>query len=136
MSRTMVTNLTISDAVMISLSKSEGKLSVLKESDHLLRRFGQVDVLFVEDGGMISVHREAADEIWSVISGSAVFELEDRRDGSPTEGETDLIKMSDEAPRALLIPFGVAFQIASENQGVLIRISTHEDTIYKNDLIV
>ena len=52
-------------------------------------------------------HRRQAD-YWLVVSGAAFVGLYDLRKGSPTEGRKAEIDLSDEDPRTLYIPNGVA----------------------------
>ena len=131
----MKSTLSISDAVILELARKQGKLTVLKENDHLLRRFGQVDLFQLNDGEKIAVKRENADEVWSVISGRAVFELEDQRKDSPTHAVVEVVPLMGESPVALLVPFGVACNVTCEVGGSLVRITTHEDGASFGDVV-
>jgi hypothetical protein len=119
--------LSISDAYLIDLKAGQGAVTILKENDHLLRRFGQVDFIELSKGEQITVQRAVADEVWAVVGGEAAFDLEDQREQSPTNGVINTIKLAKSAPKALLVPFGVACKVSTEHGGRLVRISTHED---------
>jgi len=52
-------------------------------------------------------HRRQWDH-WFVLSGSAFVALADLRSGSPTDGEIVTLSLSEDEPRALFVPPGVA----------------------------
>ena len=65
--------------------------SVLRESDHLLRRFGECEVLFMEPGQNENARlRPVADELWCVLEGEVDLHLEDQRDDSDRSREIDI----------------------------------------------
>lgn len=131
----MKSNLSLSDVAIIEVPGKNGRYTVLKENDHLLRRFGQVDVFSLDSENEITIKRDEADEIWSVISGQAEFELEDQRKDSPSYGGGDIVILTGEAPEALLVPFGVACRISCKKEGILVRITTHQDDSFPADKI-
>jgi len=131
-----VGEITISDAHLVDVKSQKYGVTVLNENDHLLRRFGQIDYVELKAGEKAAIYRSEADEVWSVVAGEAQIELKDQRERSPTRGVVEVVDMSGITPQALLVPFGVACQIQSENGGKLIRISTHEDDVSSEDQIL
>src|SRR3990172_1966895 len=84
------------------------RLSVLRYSDHLLRRFGLAEEFELEAGQALGPQlRLVADEVWALVEGRAEFTCEDRRQGSPTQGSRHSLHC--EQPTLVLAPFGVAF---------------------------
>ena len=69
----------ISDLVVKDLDWRDGILTVIKENDHLLRRFGEMDVVTIEPSRSLEVFRQQADEVWALLSGQVLFHLEDQR---------------------------------------------------------
>ena len=117
----------ISDLAVGDLDWREGILTILKESDHLLRRFGQVDVVRIESDGEVQVYRYEADEIWALLSGQATLHLRDQRQDSPSQGAVVGLDLSQNSPQAVLVPFGVVCTVRSTQGATLLRISTHQD---------
>jgi hypothetical protein len=102
-------------------------LSVLRYSDHLLRRFGSAEFHELAAGQQrASEARPVVDEVWALVRGEAEFDWEDRREDSPTLGQT--YRHHATRPTVVLVPFGVAFRIRSLNGGAeLVRLASHED---------
>ena len=102
------------------------KLEVLRYSDHLLRRFGFAEVVFLKsDQVRPAVSRKIADEVWALIEGSVQFTWRDLRPSSPTHQETYMLECNE--PTLVLVPFGVAFEVrAVDGPSQLLRLSTHE----------
>lgn len=102
------------------------RLELIRYSDHLLRRFGQAEVVFLEANQIRSAKtREIADEVWVLVAGSALFSWLDQRSSSPTRGAA--YKLSCDKPTLVLVPFGVQFEVRAEgNEAQLIRLTTHE----------
>ncbi len=118
----------ISDIAVFDRIWKDGRLVVLSESDHLLRRFGQVCVQRFNAG---ETTKEALniseDEIWTLISGSGKLRMIDVRDGSPSFKEIVEIKMSEEHPGSILIPFGLKFSFIAETDVEIIQVRTHQE---------
>jgi dTDP-4-dehydrorhamnose 3,5-epimerase len=58
-------------------------------------------------------------DYWFVVSGNAFVALVDLRAGSPTERATSTMRLSEETPRGLFIPPGVAHGFLAETDLVL-----------------
>ena len=101
------------------------RLSVLRYSDHLLRRFGLAEELELEAGQALGPQlRLVADEVWALVEGRVEFTWEDRRPGSPSQGSRHSLHC--EQPTLVLAPFGVAFGCrALEGPARLIRLASH-----------
>jgi hypothetical protein len=108
----------------------------LRDDDHLLRRFGQVEVVQMgPDARPLCRLRSVADEIWALLQGSAELRWRDFREVSPTQNESFGLKLSE--PTLALVPFGVGFGLRSLQLGTtLVRISTHEDGTHEGDRIL
>jgi len=118
----------IADMQLFSLEPTKDGMRLLRNSDHLLRRFGQLDHVAIKAGGSIEypAHSEA-DEIWFVLSGKVDVILSDKRGGSPSEGTEFQLILAQDDPQGLLLPFGVASVFSSKQEASLIRLSTHSD---------
>ena len=124
----MPSNPSIADMHLFPIERSEERLLLLRDSDHLLRRFGQMDLVPIEAAASTRISQRAeADEIWIILEGEASAKLVDRREGSPSEGAEVQLALSALEPQGLLIPFGVAHSFSSEEGASLLRISTHPD---------
>jgi len=68
--------------------------------------------------------RAVADEAWALVEGQVEFAWEDRRQGSPTQGRTHLLRCAE--PTLVLAPFGVAFACrAVDGPARLLRLASH-----------
>jgi dTDP-4-dehydrorhamnose 3,5-epimerase-like enzyme len=129
-------DVSITGVVILEIGWKDGRLVVLQENDNILRRFGQVDVVKVAEGGSLETHRmSGADEVWSLLNGDAVLVLTDRRQESPTQGLSDEIGLSGNTPQVILIPFGVHAQISGKKQSTILRITTHADELFPEDIV-
>lgn len=101
-------------------------LNVLRYSDHLLRRFGFAEVVFLESDQVRPAElRNVADEVWALVEGSAQFKWLDRRSSSPTRDAT--YQLDCDQPTLVLVPFGVEFTVEAVGRPAqLLRLSTHE----------
>jgi dTDP-4-dehydrorhamnose 3,5-epimerase-like enzyme len=102
------------------------KLELLRYSDHLLRRFGLAEIVFLDAAQIRPASiRNVADEIWALVNGSVQFNWEDRRPSSPTLGAT--YQLLCEQPTLVLVPFGVEFEVqAVGGSAEMVRLATHE----------
>lgn len=109
------------------------KFHVLRDEDHLLRRFGQVQVIRKSPGRHETLClREVADEVWALIEGKVEFAWHDLRQDSPTKDHWHHLRT--ETPTLILAPFGVAFGCrAMDNPALLIRLGTHAEGAHSGD---
>ena len=116
------------DPLAFERAPNEQRLSGLSYQDHLLRRFGDAELLEFETGLEPNLRlRKAADEVWILFNGSALLRMRDTRPESPTHGETHELELA--APTRVLIPFGVAAGWRPIKAPVqLLRLSTHTDS--------
>ena len=125
----MADSLPISDMHLFPLAIQDGRLIILRESDHLLRRFGVLETLSVDAGASTTFHlRAEADQVLTPLDGRVELSLVDLRPASPSHGARLEITLSAEDPHGLLLPFGVACRLASSTGARLLRLSTHSAT--------
>lgn len=128
--------MSIPDVYCFDLVQEGNHLVLLRDSDHLLRRFGQIEIRELRAGEKSQfVLRISADEIWSVTQGEIDLHLIDKRADSPSENQTMKLTLSEVQPQAVLIPFGVAYGFSAMKQSQLIRITTHVDGTHPEDKI-
>jgi hypothetical protein len=119
----------ISDLLIKSLPDQElpgGTLrTLLQFDDHLLRRFGRMDLIDLHpEGELEPVLRQAADEIWIIVRGEVEGFWKDQRPNSPTFGLHEKHRL--QAHSLALLPFGVAFACRAGSAGcLLLRVMTH-----------
>ncbi|MBN2046046.1 MAG: hypothetical protein JW757_13570 [Anaerolineales bacterium] len=102
-------------------------LTIVKESDPFLRRFGQCDFIQLQKGEKLEFQRKKADEVWCVVTGQAVFRLTDLRQDSSSYQAESILTLDGQSPKTVLVPFGVAVRIECEMPAIFIRLTTHED---------
>lgn len=107
----------------------------LRHEDHLLRRFGQAEVVRTLPGHTSEkILHEAADEVWSLIEGEVEFVWHDLRQDSPTYDQRHSHRCDE--PTLVLAPFGVEFGYSTFNSpALLLRLSTHSDSIRQRDRV-
>ncbi|MEN8240761.1 MAG: hypothetical protein ABFS17_02475 [Chloroflexota bacterium] len=126
----------ISGVKQFQLTWQEGRMQVLSEDDHLLRRFGQLDLVRLQPDTRLSTHRQqGADEIWVIVSGAVELTLTDMREESPTNQAKMEFSLLEENYQGVLIPFGVKAELSSSDSGMLLRLATHADQLTPLDLI-
>lgn len=133
----MNTDTKISGVRIFPIEIAESRLILLKDEDHLLRRFGQAEVRQVtqQDGENFTI-RAVADEIWALLDGSANVILIDKRAKSPTEDHALKLRFDEEELKGVLIPAGVAYAVFSDKAARLMRICTHADGTHDEDQIL
>jgi hypothetical protein len=101
------------------------RMVLLRFEDHLLRRFGTLELLRLEAHSTTPLCvREVADEVWALVEGKVEFIWWDRRPASPTENQT--YRLTTAEPTLVLVPFGVAFGVrVTESSCTMIRAATH-----------
>lgn len=127
--------LAINDMAVQALEWRGGILTVVSDSDPLLRRFGQCDYVRMGAGETIEVLRQQADEVWALIAGTADARLKDQREESPSYQAIQTFELDGDLPKAVLVPFGVRCRITTRSEAVLIRLTTHEDSEDSDDLV-
>jgi dTDP-4-dehydrorhamnose 3,5-epimerase-like enzyme len=112
--------------LLLEQDSNGAKLEVLRYSDHLLRRFGFAEIVFLESDQIRPAElRKIADEAWALVQGSAQFKWLDRRSSSPTRDAT--YQLDCDQPTLVLVPFGVEFEVrAVGGPAQLLRLTTHE----------
>ncbi|MCC7209970.1 MAG: dTDP-4-dehydrorhamnose 3,5-epimerase family protein [Anaerolineae bacterium] len=82
---------------------------ILRDDDGLLRRFGQTSFTKTYPGVIKAFHwHRDQDDVWYVADGMARVVLYDRRPGSPTCGQTQVVYAGEDNPVVILIPAGIA----------------------------
>jgi len=111
-------------------------LRVLGSEDHLLRRFGQLDVIRKSPNSMETMSlREVADEVWALLEGEVEFAWHDLRPDSPSQDHWHHLRTG--TPTLILAPFGVAFGCrALEKPALLLRLSTHAEGTHSGDRVI
>ncbi len=99
--------LPIADCVILPLEVAEGTLTLLRDDQHLLRRFGAAEL--VRTAGVDYRLRQTADELVAVTRGAAQLRLADTRAASPSFGARVELVFNSEQPELVVIPFGVAY---------------------------
>lgn len=114
-----------------------GIVTVVKETDPLLRRFGQCDFIDIEIGTTLEVQRQKADEVWSVLREKATFVMEDTRSDSPSFEARQTVTLWGKTPQTMLIPFGISCRITTEHPAgaTLVRLTTHRDETHPGDKV-
>ena len=119
----------------LTLEETKGltKFHVLRDDDHLLRRFGQVQVIRKSPGRSETLGlREVADDVWALIEGEVEFAWHDLRQDSPSQNHW--YHHRTKTPTLVLAPFGVAFGCrALQGPTLLIRLSTHPEGEHSGD---
>ncbi len=120
----------IRDIAVLELNWVDGVLLVLKEGDHLLRRFGQVRIQKLRAGETRDEEvNDMEDEIWSLTSGTGILRIVDQRKGSPSLNEVVEIDMNEKNLITILVPFGLTFSFIAEKDSEIIQIRTHQEKI-------
>lgn len=124
----------IPDMHLFSLERANGRLQILRRNQHLLRRFGLLELLELGAGDKTDFTlRGDADEICVPIEGRLSATLVDRRAKSPSSGLQVDIELDADQPHGLLIPFGVAHAFTAHTRARLLRLATHADGDHPDD---
>ena len=119
----------IADMHVFPLDRAAGRLTLLRNNDHLLRRFGQLDLLDLAAGDRQAFTlRGEADRFLFAIGGQVTVVLQDLRETSPTRGARAGVALKADQPQGLLVPFGVACSLTAESPARIIQLSTHSET--------
>ncbi len=116
----------IADMVVFPLKRDLGRLILMREADHLLRRFGQLELVDLKENEQTEfTARAEADRFLFPIHGSATVLLIDLREHSPSKGKRAEILFDAGDPHGLLVPFGVACSLDAKSAAQLVIVSTH-----------
>ena len=116
----------ISDLYLYPLELQDGRLVILHEDQHVLRRFGSLEQVSLDAGATTPFTvRAEADQIWTPLSGQVFAMLVDLRPASPSHGERLEMILDAADPQGLLVPFGVAARLDSPQGASLLWLSTH-----------
>mgnify|MGYP002623211332 CR=1 FL=1 len=111
---------------LFPLKREGGRLVILREQDHLLRRFGVLETQSLEPGASTRFGlRVEADQILAPLDGAFALTLVDLRPASPSRGARVEISFPAAGPQGLVLPFGVACRLQSAQGARLLRLSTH-----------
>ena len=82
---------------------------VLRDDDNLMTRFGQTTITKSHPGVIKAFHwHKKQDDLWYIVDGMARVVMYDRREDSPTHGETQVVVAGEDNPVLILIPAGIA----------------------------
>lgn len=113
-------------------------VEVLRQTDKLLKKFGQSNFTVAPSGTIKAFHSHRyQDDLWFVASGYAGIVLYDARKKSPTYGKTQVIYSGEGDYKLVLIPVGVAhgYKVLSRTPCALFYHVTHEYNRKKPDEI-
>ncbi len=127
----------ISDVHVFAQTKIDRGRLILSEEDHLLRRFGKLEIVDISPTAAPLFHlKKSTDQIIAIIDGMIQVQLIDLRKLSPTFGLEMSIEINEIKPQAILIPFGVASSIGSNKKGKVLWLSTHSGGESSQELIL
>lgn len=119
---------TISGLTIFQVKQEKDHQILISDSDHLLRRFGQLDLIHLnKDQKYEYRQRKIADEIIFVDQGNLKLEVLDLRSASPSTGVRLTVNIQESSMDAILIPFGVAYSLSTPNSARVIRLATHNE---------
>jgi dTDP-4-dehydrorhamnose 3,5-epimerase len=122
----------IFDVFMGGLTAADetGRRMLLRESDNILGRFGEAVWREIGPGRVLPfMLRENADRVWILIEGELWAVMHDTREGVPSRGQTQAVRLDGRPNALLLIPFGVACAARAIGGGParLLELSSHEE---------
>lgn len=118
----------IADMLVFPLTREGGQLRLLQNSDHLLRRFGSLDLMDLAPGeAAAATVRGEADRFLFAIDGMVQLELVDLRELSPSRGARVQLALDAAKPEGVLVPFGVALSLKAQGKMRLVLLSTHSE---------
>jgi len=122
----MTSSLPIPDMHILTLQAEADGTVLLRETDHVLRRFGELALQALSAGqpGPYALRAEA-DRIVFPLDGECSLRLLDLRQQSPSYGVHAEFALQAAAPQAVLVPFGVACSLAADTAARVLWLSTH-----------
>ena len=122
----------IADLYVFPVQRLDGRWKLLADSDHLLRRFGQLEFISLKEKQAISFDpNEEADDIYFTLRGAVRAVLSDLRKESPSYKIDYEIGLNANKPQGLLIPFGVAHSFSTSVGADLLKVSTHQQALFQ-----
>jgi len=101
---------------------------VIRDDDHLLKRFGQASISMSYPGVIKAFHyHKYQDDVWFFPSGNAQVVLYDLRPNSRTYQETNVFYMGEDNPIVLFIPNHVAhgYRVLGDKPATIFYFTTH-----------
>lgn len=122
----MTSPLPIPDMHILTLQAEPDGTVLLRETDHVLRRFGEL-ALQAMNAGQPSPYalRAEADRVLFPLDGECSLRLLDLRQQSPSYGVHAVFALRAAAPQGVLVPFGVACSLAADAAVRVLWLSTH-----------
>ncbi|MCW5874206.1 MAG: dTDP-4-dehydrorhamnose 3,5-epimerase family protein [Anaerolineales bacterium] len=122
----MTSPLPISDMHSFALHAAPEGVVLLREVDHVLRRFGELALHTLAPGDAGGYHlRAEADRVIFPLDGECSLRLLDLRPQSPSYGVHAVFALQAAAPQGVLVPFGVACSLAADSAARVLWLSTH-----------
>lgn len=91
-----------------SMAKPGFLMELVREDERLLSHFGQTTFTVTHPGAIKAFHwHRYQDDVWFVASGKALIVLFDRRENSPTYGQTQVVEAGTGDYKVVVIPAGV-----------------------------
>lgn len=100
---------------------------ILRDDDALLRRFGQASLSMSYPGVIKAFHyHERQDDLWFFPVGMAQVVLHDLRQGSPSQGVTQVLYAGEDNPLLIVIPVGVAhgYRVLGQKPAMIVYFTT------------
>lgn len=121
------------EAIQQQSDGQEMTSQLLSFDDHLLRRFGELQLIERNTNKLESLSvRGMADEIWFLLEGAVECTARDLRSGSPGAGNQVQFELSE--PTRVMVPFGVAFGWRTMGQpALMLRCATHAQNTDSDD---
>ncbi len=107
-----------------------GRRVLLRESDSLLGRFGEAVWREIGPGRLFPFTlRATADRVWLLMEGELWAVMHDTREGTPSRGHTQVVRLDGRPHALLLIPFGVACapRAIAGGSARLLELASHEE---------
>ncbi len=121
-----MSTLPIPDMHIFPLNTTLEGVVLLRETDHVLRRFGELAIHTLLAGAADEYTlRAEADRVVFPLDGECSLRLLDLRQHSPSYGVHAVFSLQAAAPQGVLVPFGVACSLAAASPARVLWLSTH-----------
>lgn len=122
----MTAPLPIPDMHIFPLHATPEGVVLLRETDHVLRRFGELSIQTLAAGVADAYAlRAEADRVAFPLDGECSLRLLDLRQHSLSYGVHAVFNLQAAAPHGVLVPFGVACSLAATSAARVLWLSTH-----------